>query len=191
VDQVYESDASRRTTKGNAYFTGLGATKRIVIYDTLVRRSDPEEVELVLAHEMGHWKHADIWKGIGLSLIGLFVALWVGARAVEWAARRPVFHLAGPADVAGLPVFLLAVSLLSLASMPLQNAISRHFEREADRASLVLTGNPAAFIRSEVSLARSNLSDLTPPRPLVWLFYSHPPVMARIRMAEEYRDTRS
>lgn len=186
VRDVYEVDASRRTRKGNAYFTGLGATKRIVLYDTLVRNSDPAEVELVLAHEMGHWKHAHIWKGLALSLAALLVALWVGARAVEWAARRPTFHLAGPADVAGLPVFLLAVYVLSLLSLPLQNGISRHFEREADRASLTLTRDPAAFIRSEVSLARSNLADLTPPTPLVWLLYSHPPVLDRIRMAEEF-----
>jgi STE24 endopeptidase len=186
VEQVYETDASRRTRKGNAYFTGLGATKRIVLYDTLVRGNDPEEVELILAHEMGHWRAAHIWKGLALSLAGLAVALWVGAAVLSWAAARPAFHLAGPADVAGLPVFLLAVYLLSLLSMPLQVAISRHFEREADRASLVLTENPAAFIRAEVSLARSNLADLTPPRPLVWLLYTHPPVMERIRMAEEF-----
>jgi STE24 endopeptidase len=187
VSEVYESDASRRTRKGNAYFTGLGATKRIVLYDTLVRGSRPEEVELILAHEMGHWKHGHIWQGLLLSVAALGVALWAGARALEWAARRPGLHLAGPADVAGLPVFLLTVYLLSLLSLPLQTAISRHFERQADRASLVLTRNPAAFISAEVSLARSNLADLTPPAPLVWLLYTHPPVLERIRMAEEFR----
>ncbi len=187
VQQVYETDASRRTRKGNAYFTGLGATKRIVLYDTLVRSSRPEEVELILAHEMGHWQRAHIWKGLALSLAGLWVALWLGARALEWAARRPGLHLAGPADVAGVPVFLLAVYLLSLFSLPVQAGISRHFERQADRASLRLTRNPAAFIQAEVGLARSNLADLTPPAPLVWLLYTHPPVMERIRMAEEFQ----
>jgi STE24 endopeptidase len=186
VEQVYESDASRRTRKGNAYFTGLGATKRIVLWDTLVQHSAPDEVELVLAHEIGHWKGAHIWKGLALSLIALAVALWVGARVLEWAARRPTLHLAGPADAAGLPVFLLALYLLSLCSLPIQSGISRYFEREADHASLVLTRNPEAFIRAEVSLARSNVADLRPPRPLVWLLYTHPPVMDRIRMAEEF-----
>jgi STE24 endopeptidase len=166
-----------------------------VLYDTLVQGSDPEAVELILAHEMGHWKGAHVWKGMVLSLLGLAIVLWVGARAVEWAARRPGLHLAGPADVAGLPVFLLAVYLLSLLSLPIQSGISRHFEREADRASLVLTHNPRAFIRAEVLLARSNLADLTPARPLVWLLYTHPPVMQRIEMAEEFarseRDTAS
>lgn len=186
VEQVYEMDASRRTRKGNAYFTGLGKTKRVVLYDTLITGSSPDEVELVVAHEMGHWKHADIWKGIGLSLIGLAVSLWCGARALEWAARGGSFHLAGRADVAGVPLFLLVLFVLNMASLPLQNAISRSFERAADRTSLELTGNAPAFIRSEVQLARSNLADLTPPPALVWLLYTHPPVAERIRMAEDF-----
>jgi STE24 endopeptidase len=76
--------------------------------------------------------------------------------------------------------------VLHLVSLPVQSAISRHFERQADRASLELTGNPAAFVRAEVDLARSNLSDLDPPAPLVWLLYTHPPVAERIRMAESF-----
>jgi STE24 endopeptidase len=186
VEQVYEADASRRTKKGNAYFTGLGATKRIVLYDNLVARSDPAAVELVLAHEMGHWKHAHIWKGIGLALAGLAVLLWCGARVLAWATERRAFHLAGPADVAGLPLFLLVLFVLNLVGLPVQNAVSRHFEREADWTSLELTGDSAAFVRSEIDLARSNLADLNPPRPVVWLLYTHPPVAERIRMADAF-----
>ncbi|MBI4573350.1 MAG: M48 family metallopeptidase [candidate division NC10 bacterium] len=185
VDQVYEMDASRRTRKGNAYFTGLGHTKRIVLYDTLLTTGGPDEVELVVAHEIGHWTRSHIWKGIGLSILGIGIALWCGARVLDWAARRGGFHLAGPADVAGLPLVLLVLFVLSLLGLPLQNAISRRFEREADRTSLELTGNAAAFIRSEVQLARSNLADLTPPPLVVWLLYTHPPVPERIRMAEQ------
>jgi STE24 endopeptidase len=186
VEQVYEADASRRTKKGNAYFTGLGATKRIVLYDNLVARSDPAAVELVLAHEMGHWKHAHIWQGIGLALVGMAVLLWCGARVLAWAAEQRAFHLFGPADVAGLPLFLLVLFVLNLVGLPIQNAVSRHFERQADWTSLELTGNPAAFIRAEVDLARSNLADLNPPRPVVWLLYTHPPVAERIRMADAF-----
>jgi STE24 endopeptidase len=186
VDQVYEMDASRRTRKGNAYFTGLGHTKRIVLYDTLLTGTSPDEVELVVAHEIGHWKRAHIWKGIGLSLLGMGFALWCGARVLGWAARRGAFHLAGPADVAGLPLFLLVLFVLNLVSLPLQNGISRIFERQADQTSLELTGNATAFIRSEVQLARSNLADLTPPPAVVWLLYTHPPVAERIRMAEAF-----
>jgi len=186
VEQVYEADASRRTKKGNAYFTGLGATKRIVLYDNLVARSDPAAVQLVVAHEMGHWKHAHIWQGVALSLAGMGMALWCAARVLAWAAERRAFHLTGPADVAGLPVFLLVCFVLSLVGLPIQNAISRHFERQADWASLELTQDPAAFVRAEVDLARSNLADLAPPRPVVWLLYTHPPVAERIRMAETF-----
>lgn len=186
VEQVYEADASRRTKKGNAYFTGLGATKRIVLYDNLVARSDPAAVELVLAHEMGHWKHAHIWKGIGLALAGLAVLLWCGARALAWAAERRAFHLAGPADIAALPLFLLVLFVLNLVGLPVQSAVSRHFERQADRTSLELTGNAAAFVRAEVDLARSNLADLDPPRWVVWFLYTHPPVAERIRMADAF-----
>ncbi|HSB71238.1 MAG TPA: M48 family metallopeptidase [Candidatus Methylomirabilis sp.] len=186
VEQVYEIDASRRTRKGNAYFTGLGKTKRVVLYDTLITGSSPDEADLVVAHEMGHWKHSDIWKGIGLSLIGLGISFWCGARVLAWAGHRGGLHLAGPGDVAGIPLFLLVLFTLNLLSLPLQNAISRSFERAADRTSLELTGNAAAFIRSEVQLARSNLSDLTPPPWVVWLLYTHPPVAQRIGMAEEF-----
>jgi STE24 endopeptidase len=186
VEEVYEADASRRTRKGNAYFTGLGTTKRIVLYDTLISQSDPEAVELVLAHEMGHWEHAHIWKGIALTLVGMGCALWCGARILGWAGARRAFHLAGPADVAGLPLFLLVLFLLNLAGLPLQNAISRHFERQADQASLEFTKNSAAFIRAEVDLARTNLADLAPSPALVWLLYTHPPVAERIRMAEAF-----
>ena len=186
VQQVYEIDASRRTRKGNAYFTGLGSTKRIVVYDNLVTGNDPAAVELVLAHEMGHWKHAHIWKGLALSVLALGAVLWCGARVLEWAAARRLFHLAGAADIAGLPLFLLVVFSLNLLAMPLQSGISRFFERQADWESLQLARDSAAFIRSEVNLARSNLADLNPPRPLVWLLYSHPPTGERIGMAEEF-----
>ncbi len=186
TDRVYVSDASRRTTRENAYFTGLGATKRVVLYDTLLRDDAPDEVALVVAHELGHWKHDDIWKGIALSLLGLAISLWLAARALDWAARRELFHLGGPADVAAVPLFLLVIFALSLLALPIQNAISRSFESAADYTSLELTDNPAAFIRSEVRLARSNLADLNPPPLVVFWLYTHPPTVQRIRMAEEF-----
>jgi STE24 endopeptidase len=186
VEQVYEIDASRRTVKENAYFTGLGHTKRIVLYDTLLKGNNPDEVELVVAHEIGHWKRAHIWKGIGLSLLGMGIMLLCGARVLDWAVQRHRFHLAGPADAAGIPLFLFAILVLSLVSLPIQNIVSRTFERQADQTSLELTGNTAAFISSEVRLARSNLADLTPSPLVVWLLYTHPPVAERIRMAESF-----
>ena len=186
VDQVLEADASRRTTKTNAYFTGLGGTRRIVLYDTLVRTAPPDEVRMVVAHEMGHWRHHHIWKGIGLGAAAGFLAWGIAAWVLRWAAARPAFRLAGPDDLAGLALIVLVLVVLDAATLPLQNAVSRAFEREADRTSLELTGDPAAFIRGEVTLARTNLAEVAPPRPMVWLLYTHPPVLERIAAAEAY-----
>ncbi|HTP29282.1 MAG TPA: M48 family metallopeptidase [Anaeromyxobacteraceae bacterium] len=186
VDQVYVSDASRRTTPENAYFTGLGATKRVVLYDTLLRHNDPAAVATVVGHELGHWRHGDIWKGIGWSLLGLAICFWCAAHVLAWAGRGRRFHLTGPADMAAVPLVLLVVFVLNLVSLPLQNAISRRMERAADRTALELTRDPAAFIRSEVQLARAGLADLAPPRAVVFLLYTHPPTLDRIRMAEAF-----
>ena len=188
VSQVYVSDASSRTSVENAYFTGLGSTKRIVIYDTLLQHEDPDEIATVVAHEMGHWRHDDIWKGIGLSLLGLTVCFWCAARVLAWAGGGRRFHLTGPADMAAVPLVLLVFFVLNIVSLPLQNAISRTMERAADRTSLELTQDPAAFIRSEVQLARAGLSDLTPSRAIVFLLYTHPPTLDRIRMAERFAE---
>jgi len=187
VGPILEMDASRKTKKTNAYFTGLGRAKRVVLYDTLIATSPPEEVELVLAHELGHWKHHHIWKGMALGAASMLVALWLIAHLLNAAAASGRFGFIHPADVRSLPLLLLSFLLLITLTMPIQQAISRAFERQADLESLRLTNNPDAFIAAEVSLARANLADLDPPRPIVWLLYTHPPVLDRIAMAERFR----
>jgi len=182
VEQVLEADASRRTVKANAYVTGFGRTKRIVLYDTLLTRASADEVEVVLAHEMGHRMYQHIWKGVGLSVVALFVGLGITALVLRWGSARGL--ITHPADPAGLPLLILTLLLLSLVTLPLQNVVSRHFERQADRAALELTGNRQAHIKVEVDLARSNLADITPPRWAVLLLYTHPPVLERIAIAE-------
>jgi len=184
---VLEMDASRKTRKTNAYFTGLGRARRVVLYDTLIASSTPEEVELVLAHELGHWRRHHIWKGLALGAASMLGALWAIARILALAAASGRFAFIHPADVRSLPLLLLAFLVLHLTTLPVQQAISRAFEREADLESLRLTGNPDAFIASEVHLARANLADIEPPRPIVWLLYSHPPVLERIAMAEAFK----
>lgn len=184
-EKVLEMDASRRTRKLNAYISGLGRTKRVVLYDTLVKGSSPEEVELVLAHELGHWKHQHLWKGVGLASLFAFAGLFVGSLALRFSVQKGLIQ--HPADLAGFPLLLLALFLFHVVTLPVQNAISRAFERQADRESLLLTENPEAFITSEVQLARSNLADLAPPRGLVLFLYTHPPVLERIRMAEAFQ----
>lgn len=182
VEQVLVADASRRTVKANAYVTGLGETKRIVLYDTLLKRAAPEEVEVVLAHEMGHRLHHHIWKGVGLSILAAFLGLGITSVVLRWGAVRGV--MVHPADPAGLPLFILALLTLTLLILPIQNSISRHFERQADLSALHLSRNREAYIKVEVDLARSNLADITPPRWAVLLLYTHPPVLERIALAE-------
>ena len=183
VEQVLEADASRRTVKSNAYVTGFGRTKRIVLYDTLLQRASPEEVEVVLAHEMGHRMYHHIWKGVGLSILALFFGFGICAVVLRWGVTRG--FLTHPADPAGLPLLALTFFMLSLITLPLQNAVSRSFERQADLAALELSKNRDTYIKVEVDLARSNLADVTPPSWAVLLLYTHPPVLERIALAEQ------
>jgi len=185
--EIYEADASRRTVKANAYVTGLLGTTRIVLYDTLSRTADRDAQEVVVAHELGHWRAGHIGKGIGLSAAGLFGLLWLLWAVEHLALRIPRLPLKGAGDPAALPL-LLAVGLsVLLLTAPLQHALSRAFEREADEASLELTGKTEAFIQAEVVLARANRADLTPPAWAVFWFYTHPPVLERIGMGEAFR----
>ncbi|NJD68584.1 MAG: hypothetical protein C3F12_06995 [Candidatus Methylomirabilota bacterium] len=186
VGPILEIDAGRKTTKTNAYFTGFGRARRIVLYDTLLAASTPEEVELIVAHELGHWRRHHIWKGMALSAVSALGTLWLIARLLRMAADSGRFGFIHPADPRSLPFVLLLLLVLAILTTPIRMAISRAFEREADRESLRLTANPRAFIDSEVVLARSNLSDVDPPRAVVWLLYTHPPILERIAMAEAY-----
>ena len=177
VEGVLVADASRRTVKANAYFTGIGATKRIVLFDTLLANFTQEEVLTVIAHEMGHWRYNHIFKNLLLSSAAAFLSLYV------------LKSLLGPMNLAAglkpLAVAFLFFSLLSLAVMPFENLVSRSFERQADREALRLTGDPGAFIELKKNLAVSNLS-VVQPHPLVkFALYSHPPILERIEAAEQ------
>lgn len=187
VRDVLQVDASRKTSRLNAYFTGLGATTRIVLFDTLLTKATPEEVDLVLAHEMGHWKHRHIWKGIAIGALGTCLLLLLFSLLLRSPTLAAAFRFAGPGDPAAVPFLWLVFLVVNLVTLPIQSGISRVFEREADRESLQLTGNPDGFIRSEVRLAETNLSDPDPPRWVVLWLYTHPPVLERIRMAEAFR----
>ncbi|MEW8957573.1 Protease HtpX [Moorella humiferrea] len=184
IKEILVMDASRRTTKANAYFTGLGSTKRIVLYDNLLKNYPLEEVEAVIAHEMAHWQRGHIFRsllwsvGANFLLLGMLYAVLKITFTYEIA--RP-----GPYPPHLLVATLLFLQLVSFLGQPLQNAISRHYEREADRVALQLTGNPDAMIRLHIDLARKNLSDIAPPPFITWLTASHPSPLERIREAEE------
>jgi len=179
VDEVLIMDASSRTTKTNAYYAGLGNTKRIVLYDTLLEAYPLDEVKAVVAHEMAHWLRGHIIQGLILGIIGNLV-LWgllflLLRGTVPLLTRNPVTWA----------VILLFFLIASFAGSPLQNYISRHMEIEADRTSITLTGDVPAAVRLEIDLAVSNLSDIAPAPFVQWFSYSHPPAPVRIKTVEQ------
>ncbi len=221
VEEVLVSDASRQGRYTNAYFSGFGPTRRIVLYDTLLRpvttpspegvagmvglaagRTEPgglaalllahrtvalDEVESILAHEIGHWQHDHIVKGILLAGLGGLIGLYLAARILRAAVGRAPFALRSPADPAGVPLVLLLSVLGTWVAAPVENFVSRHFEQQADAAALELARRPTAFISAEKRLVRTNLSNVAPTPFSIWLFATHPPTVERIRMAEEWR----
>jgi len=179
VDQVLVMDASRRTTRANAYFTGLGHTKRIVLYDTLLEKYSFQEVRAVVAHEMSHWSRGHITRGLALGILGNFF-LW-GTLFLLLRATIPMMYSRPPHVWA---VVLLFFMLTSFVSYPLQNYFSRNMEREADQAAVMLTGDVPGAVNLQVNLAARNLSDVAPAPFIQWFSYSHPPALTRIGIIE-------
>jgi STE24 endopeptidase len=160
VRDVLVADASRRTRKQNAYVSGLGRTRRVVLFDTLLREATEPEVAVVVAHELGHRRHRDVARLTLLAMAG-FAAAALIAWPLDPSPRR-------------IPVLLLAWGLLELAALPATAAFSRRIERRADRFALDLTRDPAAFEAAFRRLARANLADLDPPRLVYALLFTHP-----------------
>ena len=180
---------SRQSEKPNAMFTGLGNTKRIVLGDTLLAGFSQDEVEAVVAHELGHQVHGDIWRLIGFGAGAGFGMAWllsqIAPRAV-WRTRERT-GVSEVADEASLPVLALLMTAMGLVLMPVQAAFSRAMERRADRFAVELTRNGEAYARAMEGLAAQSLADPEPPRPVVVMLYSHPPIVERIRAARECR----
>lgn len=187
VGDVLVADASRRTTRQNAYVSGLGSTKRVVLYDTLLERSSAREVDLVVAHELGHVAHNDVVKGTILAAIGGALAVLLIWRLLEWEMLRSWIGASGPGDPRALPFLAFVLAAASIVTMPIFNTYSRHIEAAADRAAIDNTRDPGTAIQVEVSLARSNLSDLEPNADIVWIFYTHPPTLERIQNALDWK----
>jgi len=183
---VFVQHESKVTTQTNAYFTGIGNTKRIVLYDNLLNTNTPDEVAVVVAHEAGHWARRHIMINIGL----MAVSALAGAFALSVAFRSESvqqFFGTSVERLTILPVLSLLGLFVSTFAAPFASAISRAMERQADRICLSLTRHPAAFISTHVKLARSNKSDVLPHPLLMRLYASHPTVLERIRFAEEKR----
>ena len=183
---AYEWGLGEKTKKANAALAGLGGTRRILVSDTMLAEFSDDEIEVVLAHEIAHHVHGDIWKGIAFES-ALSVAGFYLASTVLRAMAGPT-GLRGVDDVAGLPLLLLAAGAVSLVMVPAAHAMSRGFERKADRFALRLTRNPGAFISAMRRLGAQNLAEEHPSKIVQWLFHSHPPVRDRIAAARAFKN---
>ena len=180
VGEVYEMDASRRTTAANAYVGGLGSTKRVVLYDTLLRDFSPEEVRLVVAHELGHVHYRDVPRGLlYLAIVAPFGMFAVARLSERWAPGG------GPAAV---PAVALALAFMVPAVTMVSNQLSRQVEARADRFSLRLTDEPDALIGFQQRIAVKNVSDPEPPAWASFLLGTHPTAMQRIGQALAFKD---
>jgi STE24 endopeptidase len=185
---AYEWGLGGKTKKANAALTGLGATRRILVSDTMLAEYSDDEIEVVLAHELAHHVHGDIWKGIVFESVLLLAGFDLAARVLRaLAGPSGPLGLRSVDDVAGLPLLLLAAGGVTLVMLPVAHAMSRAFERNADRFALDLTRNPAAFISAMRRLGAQNLAEDHPSRLVQWLFYSHPPVRERIAAAQTFK----
>lgn len=188
VQGVYKFDLSRRTKAANAALAGMGRTRRIILGDTLISEFTADEIETVLAHELGHHVHRDILVlvlfGTLTTLGGLYLASEVLKQAVV------AFGFAGVSDPAAMPALALVLGAYAVVTMPLENAVSRWRERMADRYALQVTGSNEAFASALVRLANQNLSEVEPEKWVVWMLHSHPPLGERIAAATEWTGTR-
>ncbi len=188
VKGVFKFDMSRRTTAANAALTGIGNTRRIILGDTLINEFTPDEIETVMAHELGHHVHKDLPMGMVEETVMTVVGLFLTSLVLK--AGITLFHFQGPGDIAAFPLFVLAMSLYGLITMPLGNAFSRWRERRADEYALETTKNGPAFASAMTRLANQNLAEIDPEPWVEFLLYSHPALNKRIAMAEEYSQTR-
>jgi STE24 endopeptidase len=177
VGEVYVMDASRRTTAANAYVTGLGSTKRVVLFDTLLADFTRREVEGVVAHELGHVHHHDVPRG----LLYLAIVAPFGMLAVARASERLAPRGAGP--VVAVPAVALAIAVLAPAVSAISNQLSRDVEARADRFSMELTRDPPELIAFQRRIAVQNVADPDPPGWVTFLLATHPTSMERIGQA--------
>jgi STE24 endopeptidase len=185
---VFEWRLGDRTRKANAALTGIGRTRRILLSDTLLAAHSDDEIEVVLAHELAHHVHHDIWKSIALDAMLMTLGFYVADRALSAAVGH--FGILTKDDVAALPALLLAGGAVSLALLPLANAVSRAHERRADRYALEMTNNAAAFSSAMKRLAAQNLAEERPSRLVEILFHSHPPIASRLEAARAWHAAR-
>jgi Zn-dependent protease with chaperone function len=188
VDDVLVADASRRTTTLNAYVSGLGSTRRVVVYDNLLTGLTPAEARVVIAHELGHAKHQDVLVGTLLASVGSVGAVALLALLLDDRRVRRRARVSGAADPAVVALVLLLAGLGSFAVSPLQNTVSRAIEARADRTSIEVTHADRTFVRMQRRLALTSLADPTPPTLSQLWWGSHPTVLQRAGLPRSLRE---
>ena len=188
VQGVYVFDMSSKTVAANAALMGLGHTRRIVLGDTLVEKFTANEIETVLAHELGHHVHKDLPLGIIVQSLLTLAGFWLADLVMRWGIAT--FGYTGLTDPATLPLLMVALSVFGLVTMPLSNAWSRWREVKADAYALNMTHKPRAFINAMTRLANQNLADAEPPAWVEFLLHSHPSINKRVALAKAFEQPR-
>lgn len=184
VKGVFKFDMSRRTKAANAALTGLGNTRRIILGDTLISEFTLDEIETVLAHELGHHVHKDILFLIAFGTLSTTLGLFIASLALDYAVS--FFSFTSTADIAAFPALMLILGAYGLLTSPLDNAISRWRENMADDYALSSTKKGDAFASAFTRLANQNLGEIDPEKWVVFMFYSHPPLGERIEKAKRF-----
>ncbi len=192
-ERMFWMGAGEKTTELNAYVTGIGASKRIVVWDNTIAKMDTPQIVFVVGHEMGHYVLNHIWKGLLFAAVFLFVVFYLGFRTIGWLLRRfgGAWGIRGVDDWASLPALLLLISIYSFIANPVQSAVSRHFEHQADQYGLEVThgltpDSSQVAAQAFQVLGEVDLSDPTPSPVTVFMFYSHPTIPDRIRFSLTY-----
>ena len=185
VRGVFLMQMSNKTTATNAALMGLGNTRRIVLGDTMVDRYTVDEVEVILAHELGHHVHRDIWKQIVSQTIITLVTLFIANLIINWAITQQHLYRS-LTDPATLPFFFLLVAVLGMIALPINNGLTRRVEYQADEYALQTTGKVEAFKSAMKRLANQNLAEVEPSALIEFLFYSHPSIKKRLQHADEF-----
>jgi STE24 endopeptidase len=185
VRGVYKWNVSEKSKKANAALTGLGSTRRIILADTLLGNYSADEIEAVLAHELGHHIHKHILKSILVQATVTFAGFWAANWVLHYAMER--WHIFETlSDFANLPLLVLVFTVLSLLLLPALNAFSRYNERQADRYAFASIASVRPFVSSMNKLAEQNLAERTPSKWIEWFFHSHPAISRRVAAAEEW-----
>ncbi len=185
TEGVYQMDAGKRSRHANAYFTGLGKTKRIVLYDTLLSSHTSEEILSVLAHEIGHWQKRHILKQLIFMEAASLIIFYLIFRFVDWPYLYQTFGFSQSLPYAGLFLATALLGPMSVFLTPMGTVIMRRFEREADEFAYGLTGTVVPLCNALKRLAKDNLSNLHPHPLYAWFYYSHPPLTERIAYLQD------